>query len=168
MSLHPEIQRVTENNCPLERINPLGKALHYHEKVYWKQQCFHRKSQNTCCKALLKWECSFKCCWLWWGGEAWSLPGAFAFLLSSFVQCLKYSQTLKTSPFCLRKHMVFFSVLGSALQNGSGQHLKAQDVWWQGWKHSVFHCSQTVSKLLLFWSWSSFSLYHGNCLKTFI
>lgn len=91
MSPHPEIQRVTENNCPLERINPLGKALYYHEKVYWKQQCFHRKSQNTCCKALLKWECSFKCRWLWWGGEAWSLPGAFAFLLSSFVQCLKYS-----------------------------------------------------------------------------
>lgn len=44
------------------------------------------KSQSIRCKSQLKWECSFKCCWLWWGAEPWHLLGhllSFTHLLCS-------------------------------------------------------------------------------------
>lgn len=91
MSPHTETERVTENNYPPRKNQPLRKSPSLPWNVCWKQQCFHKRSQSTCSQSPLKWECSFKCCWLWWGGEAWCLLGALAFLHSSFVQCLKFS-----------------------------------------------------------------------------
>lgn len=134
---------------PVERINPSEKAFNTMKKSR-KQQWFHKRARTHVIS-------------LYWNGDALSRAVGFGgrrgmkssggICFPSLIFCAlfeMFSQTLKTSPFCLWKHTVFFSVLGSALQNASGQHLKAQDTWWQGWKLSVFHCSQAVSKQLLF------------------
>lgn len=148
MSPDTETERVTENNYPPRKNKPFRKNPLLLWEVCWKQQCFHKKNHSTCCKSPLKWECSFKCCWLWWGGEPWCLLGAFAFLHSSFGQCLKRSLR-----HCKPLHSASENA-GFASQFWAVRFKTDQDnvwkMWWQGWKLSVFHCSQAVSKLLLF------------------
>lgn len=82
---------VTENNSTPWKNSPLGKGPQYHAKDHWKQGGFQSKSQKMFCESLPKWECFLRKGLVSEGGDSWSLPETFLFLVSSFVWCLKCS-----------------------------------------------------------------------------
>lgn len=84
----PEIQRVTENNYPPRKNKPFRKSLQYPEKSIESGSASIKRVKTHVIS--LHWNGNALSSAIGFGGEAWSLPGAFAFL-HSFVQRLKGS-----------------------------------------------------------------------------